>query len=99
MDGIAVYVAPSGSSLSGWTVGLGVPVAIVEAPGRTSRWAIIGGGCVFLLLAGGLASVFGGGPPRGERPPPGPPPPPRARRPPPPPPTIQGPRIRRLQRG
>ena len=60
MDGIAVYVAHSRSSLSGWTVGLGVPVAIVEAPGRTSRWAIIGGGCVFLLLAGVLASVFGG---------------------------------------
>lgn len=58
-DGTPVYGAYSRSRLSGWTVGLGVPVAVVEAPGRTSRWAIIGGGCVFLLLAGVLASVFG----------------------------------------
>lgn len=58
-DGMPVYVAHSRSHPSGWTVGLGVPVAVVEAPGRTSRWAIIGGGCVFLLLAGVLASVFG----------------------------------------
>ncbi|HXH07943.1 MAG TPA: PAS domain S-box protein [Vicinamibacterales bacterium] len=58
-EGIPVYAAHSRSRLSGWTVGLGVPVAVVDAPGRTSRWAIIGGGCIFLALAGLFATVSG----------------------------------------
>jgi len=58
-DGVAVYGAYRRSRPSGWTVGLGVPIAVVEAPGRTSRWAIIGGGSLFLLLAGAFATVFG----------------------------------------
>jgi PAS domain S-box-containing protein len=58
-NGTPVYDVHSRSRPSGWTVRLSVPVAVVEAPGRTSRWAIIGGGCVFLLLAGVLASVLG----------------------------------------
>jgi PAS domain S-box-containing protein len=58
-DGVAVYGAYRRSRLSGWTVGLGVPGAVVEAPGRTSRWAIIGGGSLFLLLGGVFATLFG----------------------------------------
>jgi PAS domain S-box-containing protein len=58
-EGIPVYRAHSRSRLSGWTVAVGVPVAVVEAPGQTSRWAIMGGGCIFLLLAGACATMFG----------------------------------------
>jgi PAS domain S-box-containing protein len=58
-DGIPVYAAYKRSLPSGWTVGLGVPSAVVESPGRTARWAIIGGGSLFLVLAGAFATVFG----------------------------------------
>jgi signal transduction histidine kinase/PAS domain-containing protein len=58
MDGAPAYAVFSRSRLSGWTVGLTVPVAVVEASGRASRWAIIGGGALFLLLATALATVF-----------------------------------------
>lgn len=58
-EGIAIYGAHSRSRPSGWTVGLGVPVAGVEGPGRISRWAIIAGGSFFLVLAGVFATVSG----------------------------------------
>ena len=58
-DGVAVYGAYRRSRPSGWTVGLGVPVAIVDAPGWTARWAIIGGGSLCLLMAGAFATMFG----------------------------------------
>ena len=58
-DGVAVYQAYSRSRLSGWTVVLAVPVAVVEAPGRNSLLAVAGGGVVFLVLAGALATVLG----------------------------------------
>src|SRR5712691_5086802 len=59
IDGVSVYQAYSRSRLSGWTVGLAVPVAVVEAPGRSSLLVVTAGGVVFLLLAGGLATVLG----------------------------------------
>jgi PAS domain S-box-containing protein len=58
-DGTPVFGAYSRSRASGWTVALGVPVAVVEAPGRTFRWAIVSVGSLFLLLAGAFATVFG----------------------------------------
>jgi signal transduction histidine kinase len=58
-EGVSVYQAYSRSRLSGWTVGLAVPVAVVETPGRSSLLAVTAGGVVFLLLAGALATVFG----------------------------------------
>lgn len=58
MDGAQAYAVFSRSRLSGWTVGLTVPLAAMETSGRVSRWAIIGGGGVFLVLATALALGF-----------------------------------------
>ena len=59
VDGIPVLAVFSRSRLSGWSVALGMPDALVEAPGRRSLWALIGGGLVFLLIAGVLATTVG----------------------------------------
>jgi len=56
-DGVAVYGTYARSRLSGWTVALTVPAAIVEAPARISLLGVLGGGIVFLLLAGALSTV------------------------------------------
>jgi len=58
-DGIPVYAAYSHSRLSGWTVGLGAPLAAVEGPWRASLWTLTGGAIALLLLAGGLAAALG----------------------------------------
>jgi signal transduction histidine kinase len=58
-DGVAVYAAYSRSHLSGWTVGLAVPAAVVEGPWRASLWTVAGGGAALLVLAAGLATAFG----------------------------------------
>src|SRR6266508_1718887 len=58
-EGVPVYGAYRRSRLSEWTVGLAVPVSVVDAPARTSLWVITGGGIVLLLLAGALATVLG----------------------------------------
>ncbi len=58
-DGVSVYGAYSRSVLSGWTVGIGVPAATVDAPRRTSLWAAAGGGLVLLLVGAGLALGVG----------------------------------------
>ena len=59
VDGIAMQTVFSRSRLSGWSVTLGIPDAVVEAPGRRSLWAMIGGGFVFLLIAGVSATTVG----------------------------------------
>ena len=59
VDGIAMQTVFSRSRLSGWSVTLGIPDALVEAPGRRSLWAMIGGGLVFLLIAGVSATTVG----------------------------------------
>ena len=41
-DGVSVYGAYSRSRVSGWTVGLGAPVAAVEPAWRASLWALGG---------------------------------------------------------
>ena len=57
-DGVPVYSAYSRSLVSGWTVGLGAPVAAVEPAWRTSLWALGGAAVACLLIAGGLAATF-----------------------------------------
>ena len=57
-DGVPVYGAHSRSRVSGWTVGLGAPVATVEPAWRTSLWALGGAAVACLLIAGGLAATF-----------------------------------------
>ena len=59
VDGIAMQTVFSRSRLSGWSVTLGIPDAVVEAPARRSLWAMIGGGFLFLLIAGGSATTVG----------------------------------------
>ena len=59
-DGVGVHAAYSRSGVSGWTVAVGVPVDVVDAPGRRSLWAILGGGLTALLIAGAAAAVVGG---------------------------------------
>jgi PAS domain S-box-containing protein len=56
-DGVAAYGAYARSRLSGWTVSLTVPAAVVEAPARITLLGVLGGGIVFLLLAGALSAV------------------------------------------
>jgi signal transduction histidine kinase len=58
-DGIPVYAAYSHSRLSGWTVGLGAPLASIEGPRQVSLLTLTSGAIALLLLAGGLATVFG----------------------------------------
>ena len=59
LDGIATRTVFSRSRLSGWSVTLAIPDAIVEASGRRSLWAMIGGGLVFVLIAGVSATTVG----------------------------------------
>jgi signal transduction histidine kinase len=58
-DGIPVYAAYRRSRLSGWTVGLGAPLAAIEGPWRASLWTLTSGAIALLLLAGGLAAALG----------------------------------------
>lgn len=56
-EGIEVYVVIAKSSLSGWSVGLGVPVAEIESAAR--RAALIGAlGLMLAISAGALASFI-----------------------------------------
>ena len=56
-DGVSVYGAYSRSRVSGWTVGLGAPVAAVEPAWRASLWALGGAAVACSLIAGILAAT------------------------------------------
>ena len=58
--GVAVHVAAAPSALSGWTVVVGIPAAIINAPLHQTlrRFAVAGG--ALLLLALGAAALIGG---------------------------------------
>jgi PAS domain S-box-containing protein len=58
LDHVAVYAAYSRSSLSGWTVGLGIPRETVAGPLSAWLWLLVGG-LVLLLVGTGLAFRFG----------------------------------------
>ena len=53
------FVAQSKSSVSGWTVMVGVPQDIIAAPMRRASWLICGGGGLLLAAAIGMALVIG----------------------------------------
>ena len=59
IEGLPMYAGFTRSPLSGWTVVIGAPVSIVEAPLRRSLWLIGGGGLLILLGATALALVVG----------------------------------------
>ena len=57
--GEEVYAGFHLSDLSGWTVGLAIPVSAVESPLRRSLLLAAAGGLVLLLLGIALAALFG----------------------------------------
>ena len=58
-EGETVYVSISRSPLSGWTIGLGVPQAVVDGPLRTSLWFLTGAAALMVLVGTTLAFVVG----------------------------------------
>jgi len=59
LDGAPVFAALHRSELTGWTVGIAVPIEQADAPLRRSLFATAAGGLVFLLIALGLAAALG----------------------------------------
>ncbi len=59
LEGVKVYTAFSRSEMTGWGVGLGIPLSAVDAPLRRSLWLIAGGGLAFLVAAVALSAVIG----------------------------------------
>ena len=58
-EGEIVYAAVNRSRLSGWTISLGVPQAIVDRPLRTSLWFLMGVAGLMVLVGTMLALVIG----------------------------------------
>ena len=58
-EGSMVYAAFSRSPLSGWTVAIGVPEAVVDGPLRTSLWLLTGAGVLVVLVGTTLAVLLG----------------------------------------
>jgi len=60
-DGIPVYSTFRRSTLTGWTVAIGLPREFVDAPLRRAQWIAFGGGAAVLALSLALASWVGRG--------------------------------------
>ena len=58
-EGETVYAAVNRSRLSGWTIALGVPQAVVDSPLRTSLWFLMGVAVLMVLVGTMLALVIG----------------------------------------
>jgi PAS domain S-box-containing protein len=58
-DGLDTYGAFARVPLSGWTVVLRLPAAVVEAPLGRSLWGLLGGAAVSIAIALLLAALFG----------------------------------------
>jgi PAS domain S-box-containing protein len=59
LDGIPVAAGYHRSRLTGWTAGVSVPVALLEAPLKRALALLAGGGAMLLLLGAALASWLG----------------------------------------
>ncbi len=59
LEGAEVYTPYNRSPVSGWTVALGIPAAVVEAPARAAAWAMGAGVAASGLIAFVLALIFG----------------------------------------
>ena len=55
LEGTPAYSAMSRSPLTGWTVGIGIPAADMEAPIRGSVWALVLAGAFILAVGIGCA--------------------------------------------
>jgi len=60
VDGVSAYTVHTRSRLSGWTIAVSVPVAVVDGPRRLWVGAILGGGLLALVIAAACAVVVGG---------------------------------------
>ncbi len=58
-EGGILYAAIHRSSLSGWTIALGVPEGVVDGPLRTSLWFLTGAAALMVLVGTALAVVIG----------------------------------------
>ena len=58
-EGIPVQAASHRLELSGWTVGVAIPISALEAPMRRSLWITAAGGLTLLLVGIALAALFG----------------------------------------
>lgn len=59
LDGITAENSFRRSQLTGWTVVVGVPSEITNAPFHRALWMIVGGGSVLVALAVGMALLSG----------------------------------------
>jgi len=59
LDGSAVVSALYRSDFTGWTVGVAIPLSLLEAPVRRSLMILAGGGSLLFLTGIGLAFLFG----------------------------------------
>jgi signal transduction histidine kinase/CheY-like chemotaxis protein len=60
-EGIPVYSTFRRSSITGWTVAIGLPREFVDAPLRRARWVAFGGGALVLCVSLALAGWVGRG--------------------------------------
>jgi hypothetical protein len=58
-EGQPTFAAYIRSRHSGWTVGIGVPAAMVSSASRRSLWMVVAGGATLLLIAIASAIVVG----------------------------------------
>lgn len=58
-DGSAVVAALHRSDVTGWAVGVAIPVSLLEAPMKRSLMMLAAGGLLLLLTGVGLALLFG----------------------------------------
>ncbi|MGH3804897.1 MAG: cache domain-containing protein, partial [Pseudonocardiaceae bacterium] len=56
LEGVPAYASMSRSPVTGWTVGIGIPVGEMERPIRRSIWALVLAGVV--ILGGGVAGAL-----------------------------------------
>ncbi len=59
LEGTPSYSALSRSTLTGWTLGIGLPAEAIDGPIRRSIWALAGVGIVILILGVTFALVVG----------------------------------------
>jgi signal transduction histidine kinase len=59
LEGAPAYTAFSRSWVTGWGVGIGIPLATIDGPLRRSLWAVAGGGVGFLVAAVVLSLLVG----------------------------------------
>jgi PAS domain S-box-containing protein len=59
LEGALVYSAFSRSPTTGWGVGLGIPVPVIDDPLQRSLWTIAGAGILLLVAGTGLALLIG----------------------------------------